>query len=141
MRRAELPRADGGGLKKAVVVCYVPLLTGEPGRVLSVGDEEFQWLMAEADRCPNGLADACLWMADNGRVFPVFALPQVVAIANHLLACVANRPGDWFTPCLFQRQTGDIVARCENVVGFTQRFESATHSSVARSRSVNSRPA
>jgi hypothetical protein len=77
MRRVELPGADGSGPKKAVVVSYVPLLTGEPARVLSVGDEEFQRLMAEADRCPSGRADACRCMADNGRVFLVFALPQV----------------------------------------------------------------
>ena len=61
---------------KVVVISYVPLLTGEPGRVLSVGDEEFTRLMAEADRCPSGLADACLWMAEGGSVFPVFVLPQ-----------------------------------------------------------------
>jgi hypothetical protein len=60
MWRVELPGSGGDGPKKAVVVSYVPLLTGEPGRVLSVGDEEFKRLMAEADRCPSGLADACL---------------------------------------------------------------------------------
>src|SRR5262245_30847369 len=75
MRRVELPGSAGDGPKKAVVISYVPLLTGEPGRVLSVADEEFQRLMAEADRCRSGLADACLWMADNGGVFPVFVLP------------------------------------------------------------------
>src|SRR5262245_19806298 len=35
MRRVALPRSDGGGPKKAVVISYVPLLTGEPGRVLA----------------------------------------------------------------------------------------------------------
>jgi hypothetical protein len=50
MRRVELPGADGGP-KKAVVVSYVPPLTGEPGCVLSVRDKEFHRLMAEADRC------------------------------------------------------------------------------------------
>jgi hypothetical protein len=58
MRRVELPGADGSGPEKAAVVSYIPLLTGEPGRVLSVGDEEIQRLTAEADRCPSGLADA-----------------------------------------------------------------------------------
>jgi hypothetical protein len=100
MRRVELPGTGSDGTKQVIVLSYVPLLTGEPGRVLSVGDEEFQRLMAEADRCPSGRADACGCMADNGRVFPVFSLPQVLAVANHLLGCVANRPGDWFTVSL-----------------------------------------
>jgi hypothetical protein len=68
MRRVELPGADGNGPKKAVVVSYIPLLTGEPGRAMSVGDEEFKRLTAEADRCSSGLADACLWMAEGGGV-------------------------------------------------------------------------
>jgi hypothetical protein len=140
MRRVELPGSDGG-TKKAVVVSYVPLLKGEPGRLLSVGDEEFQRLMAEADRCPSDLAGACLWMAEGGSVFPLFVMPQAHVIADHLLAWGEDRPGDWFTQRLSQPQTADIVALCENVVGFTQRFESATPSSAERSRSVNSRPA
>jgi hypothetical protein len=64
MRRVEPPGSDGGGPKNVVVVSYIPLLTGEPGRLLSVGDEEFKRLTAEADRCPSGLADVCLWMAE-----------------------------------------------------------------------------
>jgi hypothetical protein len=74
MRRVVLPGAEGDGPTSVAVVGYVPLLAGEPGRVLSAGDEELRRLMAEADRCPGGLADACLWMAEGG-VFPVFALP------------------------------------------------------------------
>ena len=86
MRRVELPGSGGGGPKKAVVISYVPLLPGEPGRVLSVGGEEFRRLLAEADRCPSGLADACLWMAEGSGVFPVFVMPQPRDIADHLLA-------------------------------------------------------
>jgi hypothetical protein len=124
MRRVELPGADGGP-KKVVVLSYVPLLTGEPGRVLSVGDEEFQRLMAEADRCPSGLADACLWMAEGGGVFPVFVLPQAHAIADHLMAWAEDRPGDWFMLCFAQRQGRYIAALFPNLVGSVDRFEAA----------------
>jgi hypothetical protein len=141
MQRVELSRSGADGTKQAIVLSYVPLLTGEPGRVLSVRNREFKRLMAEANRCPSGLADACLWMAEDGSVFPLFVMPQAHVIADHLLAWGEDRPGDWFTQCLSQRQTADIVAVCENVVGFTQRFESATPSSAARGKSVNSRPA
>jgi hypothetical protein len=125
MRRVELPGADGSGPKKVVVVSYVPLLTGEPGRVLSVGDEEFQRLMTEADRCPSGLADAIVWMADNGGVFPVFVLPQAHAIADHLLAWAEDRPGDWFTLCYAERNSRYVAALVPNLAGSVERFEAA----------------
>jgi hypothetical protein len=125
MRRVALPGSDGGGPKKAVVISYIPLLTGEPGRVLSVGDEEFQRLMAEADRCPSGLADACLWMAEGGGVFPVFVMPQAHDIADHLLAWAENRPGDWFALCFAQRQGRYVAALFPNLPGSVERFEAA----------------
>jgi hypothetical protein len=125
MRRVELPRSDGGGPKKAVVFSYVPLLTGEPGRVLSVGDEEFKRLMAEADRCPSGQADACLWMAEGSGVFPVFVMPQAHDIADHLLAWAEDRPGDWFALCFAQRQGRYVAALFPNLAGSVERFETA----------------
>src|SRR5262245_48699565 len=125
MRRVELPGSEGDGPKKVIVVSYVPLLTGEPGRVLSVGDKEFRRLMAEADRCPSGLADACLWMADNGGVFPVFVLPQADAIADHLLAWAEDRPGDWFALCYAERNSRYVAALVPNLVRSVERFEVA----------------
>jgi hypothetical protein len=100
-------------------------LTGEPGRVLSVGDEGFKRLMAEADRCPSGLADACLWMAEGGGVFPIFVLPQTHATAEHLLAWSENRPGDWFALCFAQRQGRYVAALFPNLVASVERFEAA----------------
>src|SRR5262245_34419169 len=125
MRRVELPGSDGGGPKKAVVVSYMPLLTGEPGRVLSFWDEEFNRLMAAADRCPSGLAPACLWMADNGGVFPVFVIPQAHAIADHLQGWAENRPGEWFMLCFAQRQGRYVAALFPNLPGSVERFEAA----------------
>jgi hypothetical protein len=125
MRRVELPGSGGDGPKKAVVISYVPLLTGEPGRVLSVGDEDFKRLMAEADRCPSGLADACLWMAEGSGVFPVFVMPQAHADADHLLVWSENRPGDWFALCFAQRQGRYVAALFPNLAGSVERFEAA----------------
>jgi hypothetical protein len=125
MRRVELPGVDGGGPRKAVVISYVPLLEGEPGRVLSVGDEQFKRLMAEADRCPSGLVDACLWIADNGGIFPVFVLPQAQAIAEHLAAWAENQPGKWFMLCFAQRQGRYVAAMFPNLPGSVERFEAA----------------
>jgi hypothetical protein len=125
MRRVELPGSDGGGPKKAVVVSYIPLLTGEPGRVLSVGDEEFKRLMAEANRCPSDLAHACLWMAEGGGVFPVLVMPQAHAIGDHLRGWAENRPGDWFVLCFSQRQDRYITALFPNLPASVERFEAA----------------
>jgi hypothetical protein len=125
MRRVELPGSDSDGPNSVVVVSYVPLLTGEPGRVLSVGDEEFNRLMAEADSLPSGLADACLWMADNGGVFPVFVLPQAHAIADHVLAWAENQPGDWFALCFAERRGRYVATLFPNLVGSVDRFEAA----------------
>jgi hypothetical protein len=125
MRRVELPGSDGRGPTKAVVVSYIPLLAGEPSRVLSVGDEEFKRLMAEADRCPSGLADAYLWMAEGSGVFPVFVLPQAHAVADHLLTWAENRPGNWFVLCFAQRQGRCVAALFPNLVGSVERFEAA----------------
>jgi hypothetical protein len=138
MRRVQLPGSNGGGPKKAVVVSFLPLLTGEPGRVLSVGDEEFKQLMAEADRCPSGLAHACLWMAEGSGVFPVLILSQAHAIADHLLAWSENRPGDWFMLCLAQRQGRYVAALFPNLPGSVERFEAghfANHGEPSRAAS------
>jgi hypothetical protein len=125
MRRVALAGSEGDDPKNVVVISYVPLLAGEPGRVLSVGDEEFNRLMAEADRCPSGLADACLGVADNGGVFPAFVLPQAHAIAEHLLAWAEGRPGDWFALCFAQRRGRYVAALFPNLVGSVDRFEAA----------------
>jgi hypothetical protein len=125
MRRVELPESDGNDPRKAVVISYVPLLAGESGRVVSVGEEEFTRLMAEADRCPSGLADGCLWVADNGGVFPVFLMPQAHAIADHLLGWAENRPGDWFAVCFAQRQGRYVVTLFPRLAWSVERFEAA----------------
>jgi hypothetical protein len=125
MRRVKLPGSDGDGPKKAVVVSYVPLLAGEPGRVLSVRDDEFKRLMQEVDRCPTGLADACLWIADNGGVFPVFVMPQAHAIADHLVAWAEDRPGEWFSVCFAQQQGRYVVTLFPRLAWSVERFEAA----------------
>ena len=138
MRRVELPGSEGGCPKKVVVISYVPLLTGEPGRVLSVADEDFKRLMAEAGRCPSGLADPCLWIAEGGSVFPVFVLPQANAIADDLLAWSENRPGDWFALCFAQRQGRYVAVLFPNLIRSVDRFEVAyfaSHGELSRAAS------
>jgi hypothetical protein len=125
MRRVELPGSDGGGHRKAVVISYVPLLAGKPGRVLSVGDEEFKRLIAKADRCTCGLANACLWMAEGSGVFPVFVLPQAQAIAEHLVAWAGHRPSEWFSVCFAERQGRYVAALFPNLPASVERFEAA----------------
>jgi hypothetical protein len=81
--------------------------------------------MAEADRCPSGLADACLWMAEGSGVLPVFVLPHAHAVAEHLLAWAEGRPGDWFALCFAERESRYVAALFRNLPGSVERFEAA----------------
>jgi hypothetical protein len=81
MRRAVLPGAEGDGPKGVAVVGYVPLLAGEPGRLLSASDEDLKRLMAEADGCPSGQAEEFLWLASHEVAEPIFVLERAAAIA------------------------------------------------------------
>src|SRR5262249_26360793 len=91
MQRVELPGSDGSGPKNVVVLSPVPLLAGEPGRLLSIGDEELTRLMAVArGRLENQLSDL---------VFPLKTNAANERLAQHLWA----HRGDLFT---FLRQPG-----------------------------------
>lgn len=81
--------------------------------------------MHEADRCPTGLADACLWIADNGGIFPVLILPQAHAIADHLVAWAEHRPGEWFALCFAERQGRYVVTLFPRLAWSVERFEAA----------------
>jgi len=81
--------------------------------------------MREVERCPSGLADACLWIADNGGVFPVFVLPQAHAIAEHLVAWAEHRPGEWFSLCFAERGSRYVATLFPNIVRSVERFEAA----------------
>jgi hypothetical protein len=109
-----------------VLVCgYVPLLSGEPGRVVGIDDPEALRVLAEAQRCPSGQADAVLWVADAEGLYPVFVLEQADAIADHLLAWSESRVGDWFALCLSERGERFAAALVPNMARVIERFEAA----------------
>jgi hypothetical protein len=90
-----------------VLVCgFVPLLSCGAVRVFGIDDPEALRVLAEAQRCPSGQADAVLWVADVAGLYPVFVLEQADAIADHLLAWSEGRVGDWFALCLSEREGG-----------------------------------
>ncbi len=107
-----------------VLICsYVPLLTGEPGRLIRVQDPEFRRVLAEAERCPSGQADAFLWIADTDGIQPVFVLEQADPIADHLLAWSEGRVGEWFSLCLSERGDRFVAALVPNLIRSVGRFE------------------
>jgi hypothetical protein len=71
------------------------------------------------------MSETCLWMADNGGVFPVFVLPKAHAIADHMVAWAEDRPGDWFALCFAERQGRYAAVLFPNVVASVERFEAA----------------
>ncbi len=109
-----------------VLVCgYVPLLSGGPGRVVGIDDPEALRVLAEAQRCPSGQADAVLWVADAEGLYPVFVLERADAIADHLLAWSEGRVGDWFALCLSERGERFAAALVPNMARVVERFEAA----------------
>jgi len=94
---------------RVAIVSYMPLLTGEPGRCMSVDDPELSELLRQGDDCPSGHIEACLWVADGEDVMPVFIREQAHAIADHLSEWSEDKPGEWFALC-FAEQEGRYVA-------------------------------
>jgi hypothetical protein len=111
--------------KRAVVVSYVPLLTGEPGQVMDADDPEFHRRLLEIDRGSDGHVDACLWMANAEGVFPTFVLKDAHAVADHLLSWAEGRPAEWFALCIAEARGRYVAGLFPNVAGSVQRFELA----------------
>jgi len=75
----------------AVVVSYVPCLTGQPGQNATL--EEISKILEQAP--PNG-ADACMWMVKNEKFCPYLLFTNAKTYAQHLKAWAENKPEEWF---------------------------------------------
>jgi len=110
---------------RAVVVSFVPLLTGKPGKVMNTTDPQFQELLARIENGHTGHVDGCVWIAEDNGVFPAFVMKDAHAVADHLLAWSDNNPAKWFTLCFAERQGRYVAALVPNVAGSVERFELA----------------
>lgn len=91
-----------------IVVSYVPLLVGEAGATLDLGDIDN--VVKHVDSLPNGSAVGCAWfMGPGGVPFPVLVMPDAKAIANHLTAWAEGNPVESIEP---QVRIGCISHEC-----------------------------
>ncbi len=91
MRRDSGHPVGGPHEDHALAVGYIPLHAAAPGRVVGVDDPEALRVLAEAQRCPSGQADALMWVWDSEGRWPVFVMEQADAIADHLLTWSGGR--------------------------------------------------
>lgn len=110
---------------RLVVVSYVPLLTGEPGTMMATDDPRFGDVLARIESASDGHVDACLWMAEENGVFPVFVMRNAHAVADHLVAWAEGRPGDWFALCFAEGHGRYCAGLFPNVSASVERFETA----------------
>jgi hypothetical protein len=93
----------------AVVVSYIPLLTGESGRITSADDPGIMELLRQVDNCPSGHVEGCLWLPSRTSrtrkldMMPVFMMDQAHAVADHLCEWAEGKLGEWFSLCLTER--------------------------------------
>jgi len=114
-----------------VVVSFVPLLQTDLTGCFSLDSAEFERLQRAIDACPSGLADACLWVASDAGVAPVFVLPEARAIARHLRAWAEDRVPDWFCLCFVERRGRYVASLFPNLLGSVERFRSNHAASMA----------
>ena len=108
-----------------VVVSYVPLLTGEPGRTVAVGDPGITALLRQADDCPSGHVEACLWLADGTDVMPIFMMEKAHAIADHLSEWAEGNPDEWFSLYFAERLGRYVATLFPNINRSITRFKVA----------------
>lgn len=110
---------------RVMIVSYMPLLTGEPGRTISADDPELSEMLRQADECPGGHIEACLWAADGEHVTPVFIMDKAHAIADHLSEWSEERPGEWFALCFAEREGRYAAILFPNINQSVARFRVA----------------
>lgn len=84
-----------------IIVSYVPLLVGDP--IATFDPEDAVELSRHIDALPDGAADGCVWLTDDGAPCPVFIMPMAEVIASHFDAWSEGAPAEWFDLCIKSR--------------------------------------
>jgi len=125
MTQHNLTGLDNARPTRVVVVSYVPLLIGEPGKVMANDDPQFHDMISKIDELHDGHVDACLWIAEENGVFPVFVTESAHAVADHLVAWAEGHPGEWFALCFAEGHGRYVAGLFPNVSASVERFEAA----------------
>jgi hypothetical protein len=106
----------------ALVVSYVPLLTGEAGSLVDSED-----LAGLVDQLPSGGADACIWLMRDHQPIPVFVMENANDIIDHLVAWSEEKPIEWFSLKIMDRDGKYAIALIPNLEKSVERWRMAYH--------------
>jgi len=123
----------------AIVVSYVPLLTGGgPNRTVSADDPGIAELLRRVDNCPSGHVEGCLWLPSRsmtwGEVMPIFMMDQAHAIADHLCEWAEGKPGEWFTLCFTERMGRYLAILFPNINRSMARFRVTSYEEIVTAK-------
>ena len=109
-----------------VVLSYFPLLTGAPGDVLDLENEDGLKALDEVlSRLPDGDAIACLWVGTDGGPRPVFVFEDADAVHDHLIVWSEDDPAGWFNLTLLQKDGKYLIGLAPDVKRSIDRFRIA----------------
>jgi hypothetical protein len=84
-------------MRNVVLISYIPLLMGEAGQTFDFSPAHTgKALVKFLDAHPNGSAEACIWLIKDGKPFPVFMIPHMNDVVDHLQAWSEDKPREWF---------------------------------------------
>jgi hypothetical protein len=89
---------------------------------LAADSSELSAVLADVADCPDGRAEACLWLRDEAGVRPVFLIPKAAAIADHLAEWSDGQPAFWFELCLAERGGRYAAVLVPDVAASVERF-------------------
>ena len=98
----------------AVLVSYVPFLSGDPFEVIPV--DRLGELATFVDSMPSGQAQACLWFKrdiksdDDYKMSPVFLYKNADEMIAHLVHWAEDKPLDWFSLHMRHKQGKYVFA-------------------------------
>lgn len=106
----------------ALVISYVPLLSGPPGVALEPASEAASGLAEMVDSLPSGAALACLWFIRDGRPVPVLVFEDMRAVVDHLEWWAEGKPAEWLELKIVRRGGKYAVALIPRVKRSIERW-------------------
>lgn len=97
----------------ALVVSYIPLLTGDPGFSLDLSkdpDKIKEFLDAVENETPDCHAAACVWVLKDDFPSPVFCMENAHDILDHLEWWSEEKPVDWFNLLIREQDKKYVIA-------------------------------
>lgn len=105
-------------------ISYVPLLSPDSFQLYEGIEgipEEIKERISECEQ--HAIADACLWVSEDGKGVPVFALKKAREITEHLVHWAEGKPEEWFSLYLVKHQNKYMISLVPNLQKSIGRFK------------------